>query len=481
MRSRVANSMLIASIAWGPLPEARAQALDAGTTSVETQSGADMDGGLVKSAEDLHAEGVKALRERRMPDAIAALQKAVAVDAKSALYVTDLGYAYLLDDRLGDAEAAFRQGIVLDPTRPHAYGHLVECVLRESHRWEKRAELFQTLEQGLRVSPERESRIKLEIARIRAERGFGLLERAREHVEEALHERQITRPVEKQLVELKARLLEDEKARSMRDWPEPELTADMRERMQQCEKTSGTPSKKDGLECTGGLLERWPAWRAPRQLRVKLLTEQGHYDEAVKELATLTRLQPSEPMHYRQLGLLLAEHGGLLELERADEALRIAVALEPEWTELVEARERLAARRFDSLPGPKKAVHTAAEPTENARRLYEEAESALGEGKERRASAQEFLEQALRESPGFVEAAALLYAITRRIPERAVEASWNDAVGLFALYQECSRAEPALPHAVLERWLNRAIELGSVEGRFTRALNQKNRGDKVGA
>jgi tetratricopeptide (TPR) repeat protein len=436
------------------------------------------------TAAQFHAQGVQALHERRLPAAIAALQQAVARDERSSLYVTDLGYAYLLDERLGDAESAFRHGIELDPKRPHAYAHLVECILRDAHRWEKRSVLLQVLEQGLHANPEREFRIKLEIARIRAERGFGLLERAREHIEDAMRERPLPRPLERQLLELRSRVNDDERARALRDWPEPDVSADMHKRLSECEQTAHAVRKNQSIECVSELLLLWPAWRAPRELRTRLLIDQGHYDEAVKELTTLTRLQPSNPMHFRQLGLLLAEHGGLLELERADEALRIAFALEPEWSELVTARERLAARRFDASPRKSTATPPRAEPSENARRLYEEAEATLGESKTLADAAtrvQDLLDQALRESPTFIEAAALSFTVTRRVPEKTVASLWNDAAGLFGLYQECMRAEPALPRAPLERWLNRAIELGSVEGRFSRALNQKNRGDRVGA
>jgi tetratricopeptide (TPR) repeat protein len=396
------------------------------------------------------------------------------------LFVTDLGYAYLLNEQLSEAESAFKQGIALEPTRPHAYGHLVECILREPNRWEKRTELFGILEQGTIANSDRERRLKIEVARIRAEHGFGSVERAREHIEEALRSHP-PRLVEKQLLEIKASLAEDEKARALRDWPEPDLPAKARERFAVCETMSGSSRKKETLACLTELLAQYPAWRAPRRLRVKILTVQGHYDEAVKDLSTLSRLEPSEPAYFRQLGLLLAEHGGLLELERADVALHMALTLEPEWTELSDVRQRLAARRTESFSSAKQVQQPLPRPTENAQRLYEEAEASLGEGADGRAAALPLVEQALRESPTYVEAAALSYSLTRRVPEKTVEALWRDGARLLALYQECAHIEPAMPRAVLDRWLTRAIELGNVEARLTRALNQRARGDKPGA
>jgi Flp pilus assembly protein TadD len=323
------------------------------------------DAGVSKSADEYHTEGVRLLRERRMQSAIVALQRAVALDDKSAVFVTDLGYAYLLNEQLSEAEAAFERGITLDPVRPHAYGHLVECILREPNRWEKRTELLRILEQGIRANSDREARLKIEVARIRAEHGFGLVDRAREHIEDTLRLHP-TRSIEKQLLELKSSLAEDEKARALRDWPEPDVPPKSRARFAECDRMSDSASKKDSLACLAELLAQYPAWRAPRRLRVKILAEQGHYDEAVKDLTTLSHLEPSEPTYYRQLGLLLAEHGGLLELERADAALRMALALEPEWTELAEVRKRLASRRSDSVSAPRQVQQPVAGPSENA-------------------------------------------------------------------------------------------------------------------
>src|SRR5205085_12189276 len=86
-------------------------------------------------------------------------------------------------------------------------------------------------------------------------------------------------------------------------------------------------------------------WRAPRWLRARALEDLGRVDEAVRELGILVQLAPSQADAWRKLGELLAEHGGLLEAERADEALRRALALEPSWTELWVLRARVALRR----------------------------------------------------------------------------------------------------------------------------------------
>lgn len=434
-----------------------------------------------KTADQLHEEGVLLLRERRIDAAIERLRAATEMDATSALYITDLGYAHLLKEHYGEAETAFKRAIELDPNRPHAYGHLVESIIRAPHRWEKRQELFAVLERALSAGLPQDTRLKIEIARIRAERSYGLVERAREHIEQALHQPKLPRAVAKQLSDLKTDLKQDERAQALRDWPEPNVESKDRERFAQCASLAQARKPNEGLACVDPLVLAFPAWRAPRQLRAELLDQQGHYDEAVKDLTILTRLAPSEATHFRKLGMLLAEHGGLLELERADEALRIAGAMEPEWTELEAMRQRLAARRYASNARQRAPKATAPEPSANAQRLYEEAETSLDEDPNSRASAVALLEQALRESPNHVEAATLLFSLTRRVPDKTVEKLWNDGPRLFALYRECASVDPPLPGAVLERWLNRAIELGHVEGRLARALNLKHQGNRAAA
>jgi Flp pilus assembly protein TadD len=436
---------------------------------------------IPKTAEQYHEEGVKLLHEHRPDAALEELRQAVELDDKSALFITDLGYAYLTQERYLEAEVAFKKGIVLDPSRPHAYEHLVESVIRQPQRWDKRSELSSILEQGISNIKNPKLRLRLEIARIRFERTFGLAERARGHIDELLRGPNISRTLEKQIRELKASLEQDEKARALRDWPEPEVDANERVRLSECAKMAESQSKKEALACLALLSSKYPAWRAPRRIRATVLAEQGHYDEAVKELTILVRLEPSEPHFHRDLGLLLADHGGLLELERADEELRIACALEPEWSELEPVRKKLAARRYDSVTKTPSEKRWVAVPTENAQRLYEKAESSLEEDPDHPSIAKALVEQALRESPSFIEAAVLWVTLSRRAPESTVNAFWQEGDRLFSLYQECARIEPPLPRQMIEPWLNRAIELGHVEGRLTRALNFKNRGEKAAA
>jgi tetratricopeptide (TPR) repeat protein len=71
----------------------------------------------------------------------------------------------------------------------------------------------------------------------------------------------------------------------------------------------------------------------------------GRVDEAARDLEIAVNLAPSNRVAWRMLGKILAQHGGALEAERADEALRNALTLEPGWTDLRELRDKLARRR----------------------------------------------------------------------------------------------------------------------------------------
>src|SRR6185369_11144556 len=54
---------------------------------------------------------------------------------------------------------------------------------------------------------------------------------------------------------------------------------------------------------------------------------------------------PGDARAWRRLGEILAEHGGVLEADRADAALREAMALEPSWYELWLLRAKVAIRQ----------------------------------------------------------------------------------------------------------------------------------------
>ncbi len=181
-------------------------------------------------------------------------------------------------------------------------------------------------------------------------------------------------------------------------------------------------------------LEDWPA-PAPALARADVAQAQaleaaGRVDEAIRALEIAVATAPGDAPAWRALGRLLAAHGGALDLDRADEALRQALALEPAWIDLRALRAQIARRRT-SLAAPDPGAHAAA-PSDKAHALYQEAEEWIDVG-DPIGMGRELLEQALADSPAFVAAAVSLYAITGTVPATTVAALHDDGPGLWAL------------------------------------------------
>ena len=442
-----------------------------------------------KSAPALHALSLTALRAGQNTRALELLRLAVEREPTNCQYVTDLGYVLLKQGKWTEAEAQFRLGISLDATRPHAYVHLVDSIVKQANRWEKRQELFSILENGRERNLENTStRLKIELGLARAEFEFGLLANAKLHLEaisdaietDDLRSTAFPPAQRRQLQELQSAIALDARARSLEDWPEPLISTEDESSATNAIALMDGHHSDEARNVLVSLVERYPAWRKPRRLLSTLLTQLGRYDEAVNELTVLARLAPSDPLTHRDLGLLLVDHGGALSATRADEELRIALSLEPEWIELEGIRTRLRARKESLHRASPKSRH-AKRPSENAIRLHDEALELLESGKDGIAPARDLLEQALRESPTYAAAAAALYSLTQVVPKATVAALWNDGEGLVGLYQEFRRAVHPPPQAVLLAWLDRSVEQRYTEALFARALYRKSRNESAQA
>src|SRR5260370_6487189 len=151
--------------------------------------------------------------------------------------------------------------------------------------------------------------------------------------------------------ELLDRIAEEERARSLEDWPEPGVAPEQAAALDAAERRLAAGDAREALAASEKLTASRPAWRAARWLEARALEAVGRVDEEARELRALTQLAPSHALAWRKLGEILAEQGGLLEADRADEALRHALALEPSWTELWLVRPRVAPP-----PGPPPAA-----------------------------------------------------------------------------------------------------------------------------
>jgi len=449
--------------------------------------------------------GLQLLREGKSAEAAAALRKALAKDPRNAALANDYGFANARSGNRQEAERAYRLAIQLKPSRWYAYANLADLLSEAPDRWDHADETLALLARGLALAPPT-ARANLSLRIADFERSVGRNAQARERLEALLAQKPEAEQA-RRIRELQGRIADEEHARSLLDWPEPAVTAGQEAQLAAAEERLAQGGGAAALATAEVLCAQAPAWRSARWLRARALDAAGRVDEEARELRILTQLAPSHARAWRKLGEILAEQGGLLEADRADEALRRALALEPAWTELWLLRARVALRqgraedalrdllRFDRAGGTNPeaarlealartqagaAEHAAAqaalpatpEPTPQARALFQEANTAP-EG------APALLQKVLEDSPGFVEAAVALYALTGSIPEKTVQALHDDGNGLVDLAAQAQRAGAA--PLLIAPWLDRAVELGAPEARFARASLRLSQADRPGA
>ncbi len=304
----------------------------------------------------------------------------------------------------------------------------------------------------------------------------------------------------------------DQRAHALEDWPAPPLSAEESARVDAADRARADGHPDDALAKLEPIVRRYPSAARARLCRARALEAVGRVDEAARDLEIAVNLAPSSAEAWRALGRLLSAHGGALELDRADEALRQALTLEPAWADLRELRAQLAKRRAVASAAAAAGAR-ARPPTERARTLYQEAEEWLDVG-DPIGLGHELIEQALADSPGFVAAAVSLYALGGNVPPATIAALHDDGPALWALASGVRKlgqtgqdpakqpgkepgkdpgkksdkpARPAAtpPHdateALVQPWIDRAVELDVQEARFSRALARAGAGDRAGA
>ena len=443
--------------------------------------------------------GARLLQKGRTAEAAAVLEKQVSRNPRNAAFANDLGLAYARLGRAGDAERLYRRAIALHPSRFLAWVNLAELLGNAPDRWERADEILAFLAAGLAQAPAAGA-ASLSVRIADFEVSVGRTAKARERLL-LLRESSLTADDARRIRELESRIAQEERARATEDWPEPAVPQELRAELDRAERLPPALA----LPIADGLSAQRPAWQAARWLRARSLDAVGRIDEAARELGVLTQLRPSHAKAWRRLGEILAVQGGLLESDRADEALRQALALEPSWTELWLLRARVAlrrgraqealvflkrtspsdeAQRIEQLARAQAAAAPLAAgattkfsrvPTPEARALYQQAQQWRLEPELARAD----LMRALQLSPDFVEAAAALYPLLSAVPEATVRALHDDGAGLLELAAQIRNA--GAPAAVVQPWIDRAVELGAPEARFERARLRAGQGDRDGA
>jgi tetratricopeptide (TPR) repeat protein len=450
--------------------------------------------------------GLKLLREGRAAEAADSFAAALRKDPRNAALANDLGLANARAGRREEAEKSYRLAIQLRPRRWLAYGNLADLLSTAPSRWERAEETLALLERGLSfTSGEDKASLSLRVASF--ESSVGRTAEARRRLS-ALQEQKLAPETTRRIRELLDRIADEERARALEDWPDPRPDANQRDGLAQAEGKLSAGDARGALAAVEALCAAQPAWRQARWLKVRALEAMGRLDEEARELRVLTQLAPTDAGAWRALGQVLAEHGGVLEVDRADGALREALALEPSWTGLWLLRARLALRqgraqdalrhldryarsggaspeaaRLSSAARAQAALDPQApapppaaprEPSAAARALLQQAGSA-----DSVQSAKEMLQQAVDDSPAFVEAAAALYALTGAVPEKTQLALQDDGPGLLDLSARVRRAggTPGL----VAPWIDRAVQTGTPEARFARAQLRLEQGERAGA
>lgn len=453
------------------------------------------------------------------PDrAVALFEQALVEDPNDADAATNLGQALMRLGRGEAAETAFRRAIELGPARATAYAQLAELWSRDPRRWQRRDEMMGLLRLGLeRVAGDPVGRVALTLSVANFERSIGRTRVASARLE-ALAPASLSPAQRQRVLDLVEAVRTEEQARALVDWPVPAVTPAERAVLETAEGALARGEAQSALQGTERLARTQAGWWAMHGLRARAWEALGRYDDAEREWTVLLQLAPSQARAWRRLGLLLATHGGALDAERADEALRHALVREPGWWDLWLVRAQVAVRRgrldearrwlerylgeaperagdaevrglrrtLEAQPAPLPAatpaapalvVRRAPPPSDRARALYREAIEWLNVG-DPGEQAPALLTAALEESPGYVSAAVTAYAVLGWVPERTVRALWGDGEVLLELAQRVrALGRSAAARELVLPWVDRAVALGVAEARFERALIHSERGE----
>lgn len=427
-----------------------------------------VDGGAEPATATLDRDGAASLSRRALTrikegaweDASELLRQARAKDPNNATISTDLAFALAHLGRRDEAERLYRAAIELAPERFYAYANLAELWTSDPTRWQRHAEMIAFLESALKTfagEARAQGLVQLRLAELL--RSLGRPAEARARLQ-PLTATTAPAQIRRRAVQLLESLDAGAGDRALEDWLAPAVSATDQAKLA----NASSQAAPEALKTLDLLVARWPAWTDARWARARQLESLGQLDEARADLEILVQLAPSHARAWRHLGMILAQHGGSLDADQADEALRHALALEPSWSDLRDLRKQVAAKRGR---GRKSSGERTPTPTAKARQLLADAQSWMS--MEAPEMAPPLLRQALDESPGFVEAAAALYSIEHRVPETTVKALWNDGNGLWQLAQAVGALQSREALALARPWIDRAVELGIEEARFARA------------
>jgi len=410
-----------------------------------------------RAADSFIEDGFTHSRAGQWAEAAPLLRRAFELDPTRANVAAELGFVLHKLGQPREAETFLRRAIALDPSASYPYLSLADVLAEAPDRWRRREEIVAYLEKGLvALKDEPGGRTWLTLRLAAFERSVGMLAQAQRRLAGLLAAPDVPATLRQQALDLRAQIAADGKAQGLEDWPDgPPLSEADRIALKRAGAALDDGQPGRAADTLGPVLGRVPESVEARWLRARALEELGRYEQAKRDLTILLQLRPSHAAAWRRLGIILADHGGSLEAEAADEALRHALALEPSWDDLRERRKKVAQKRGPTEERKLPAAKPAPPPTPRALKLMVDAQRWRAD--EAPELAEPLVSQALAESPGYIEAAATLYALTGNVPDVTVRALWDDAEGLVrlavAVLEIGGRPSPAV-----ERALDRAIE-----------------------
>jgi tetratricopeptide (TPR) repeat protein len=424
--------------------------------------------------------GLAKLRADELGDALALLKTANAADPANAAIANDLGYALMKLGARREAEAFFHRALQIDPRRAGAYTNLADLVADSPDRWQRQDEILTLLKKGAGLlRDDARGRTLLGLSAAAFEQRVGRLAEARHRLEEMLAQKPAG-GLRKRALDLLAAVADQERAEVLADWPEPPPTPETTAALRTIDAALADAHADQALAQATTLAQATPSSTAARFARARAQAALGRYDQATRELTVLLQLRPSHAEAWRLLGTILALHGGVLESDHADQALRRALVLEPSWEDLRALRRQVAERRQgDRAPGTSSPPNRPP-PSAKAQALFDDALRLLGGDTPEAARVP--LGEAVADSPAYIEAAISFFALTGEVPAATVQALSSDGEALVHLATEALRARPDAATTELARpWLDRAVALGNAEALFQRALLRADEADATGA
>ncbi|HSZ83735.1 MAG TPA: tetratricopeptide repeat protein [Polyangia bacterium] len=490
MMGVIALAALLAIADAGAPGEAR---VDAGAATVPASGDPTPSAATRAGARADHALGLARLRAGRLAEATELFARASEGDPGNAIFATDYGFALGKQGLRAEAEAALRGAIEKDPRRFYAYVNLADLLADDPARWDRRDAIIADLDKGMeQLKDDKKGRFNLLLRVANFERAVGRTAAARARLEPLLAPDAtpaLSPAQRKRVLDLLDAVALDERAHALEAWPSPAVDARGVEMADAAARALAAGRADEARAIAETLLRARPTWERARFLRGRALEAQGRVDEAASELEISVNLAPSDAGAWRALGRLLALHGGALEADRADEALRNALALEPAWADLRALRDEIAHRRA-GLAATASAPRVVA-PSEHARALFQEAEEWIDVG-DPAGLGSDLLDQALDDSPGYVAAAVTRYSLKGVVTEATVAALDDDGAGLWALVTGVRSvagahgrgkdgAKDADVDALTRPWIDRAVALDVQEARFARAVARAAARDRAGA